>query len=202
MSQGELSPPLASLGLGQISGQDPGRGDQEAGPGEGTRSQSNPRNQAPQGGFKPSCRGAKGTWDSPSSLCTQLPPIPGALPVSRSSPSLLCAGPNSPSSLHSRAEGGPGNDLIDLNPFLISWAQAGGHEATSSCWGVISKVGGSRDGAQCRGHIHIPLIPSWDLPKVALSTAVSPWWGRGSLSWFCQLCSGLQGQSRQQNPST
>lgn len=35
-------------------------------------------------------------------------------------------------------------------------------------------MGGSRDGAQCHGDLHIPLIPSWDLPKVALSIAVSP----------------------------
>lgn len=26
-----------------------------------------------------------------------------------------------------------------LNPFLLSWAQAGGHAATSSCCGVISR---------------------------------------------------------------
>lgn len=34
---------------------------------------------------------------------------------------------------------GLGVTSLMLNPFLLSWAQTDGHEATSSCWGVISR---------------------------------------------------------------
>lgn len=34
---------------------------------------------------------------------------------------------------------GLGVTSLMLNPFLLSWAQTGGREATSSCWGVISR---------------------------------------------------------------
>lgn len=38
-----------------------------------------------------------------------------------------------------RQKEGLGMTSLMLNPFLLSWAQAGGHEAPSSCWGVISR---------------------------------------------------------------
>lgn len=110
----------------------------------------------------------------------------------------LCSA-KSPSSLHSQAQGEPGNDLIDAKALPAQLGPSWWPWSIQQLLGGHFKVAGSRDGAQCHGHTHIPLVPSWDLPKVALSTAVSPGWGRGSLSWFCHLCSGLQGQSRQEN---
>lgn len=78
------------------------------------------------------------------------------------------------------AGGGPGNDPIAVKPLSAqlgpSWWPCSNQQLLWSHF----KVEGSRDGAQCHGHIHIPLIPSWDLPKVAWSIAVSP-----SGQWHC-----------------
>lgn len=63
---------------------------------------------------------------------------PSCLPALGPSPGTGCAVPSSPSSLQGQREG-LGTTSGMLNPFLLSWAQAGGHEATSSCWGVISR---------------------------------------------------------------
>lgn len=71
------------------------------------------------------------------------------------------------------AGGGPGNDPVAVKPLSAqlgpSWWPCSNQQLLWSHF----KVEGSRDGAQCHGHIHIPLIPSWDLPKVAWSIAVS-----------------------------